>query len=165
MPDELGDIDDLLSGLGDLGVAPAPAPAVAPAGGGAGADVDLDAEALLAEAAGAGGAPPDAGEPGSATAPHDPSDRAVDEDVARLLRLQLPVIVRLAQKPLRMEEVLNLTEGSLIQFAKAAEEPLDLMVNNICVGKGEVVKIGECFGLQVKEIGTPRETVQRLGGR
>ncbi|HUW57873.1 MAG TPA: FliM/FliN family flagellar motor C-terminal domain-containing protein [Planctomycetota bacterium] len=84
-------------------------------------------------------------------------------DPRRLLRIRVPVIAILAQKHMKLGEVLNLNVGSIIQLHKPADELLDLMVNDQRVGRGETVRIGENFGLQIVEMGSVQETIRKLG--
>jgi len=88
----------------------------------------------------------------------------VPRDLKLILKLQLPVIAVLAQKRMKMAEVLGLSVGSIIQLDKPSEDLLDLMVNDQRVGRGETVRIGENFGLQLVEIGSVEETIRKLGG-
>lgn len=85
-------------------------------------------------------------------------------EVRRLLRLRVPVIVKLAERKMRLSEVTALSTGTIIEFEKPAEQPLDLMVNNVTIGQGDVVKIGENFGLRITRVGLPEQTVLALGG-
>ena len=89
---------------------------------------------------------------------------ASERDPKRLLQIQLPVIAVLAQKQMKMAELLDLSVGSIIQLDKPSEDLLDLMVNDQRVGRGETVRIGENFGLQLVEIGNVKETIRKLGG-
>ncbi len=86
-------------------------------------------------------------------------------DPARILRLTVPVIVRLAERTMPMSEILAITSGSIIEFEKPADSELDLMINNKCIGAGQAVKVGENFGLRVSAIGTVRERIQAMGPR
>jgi len=79
-----------------------------------------------------------------------------------LLDLQLPVIVVLAEKQATLEEVLNLAQGGIIVFKKHNSEPLDLLVNNQRIATGKAVKVGEKFGLHVRGIESPRETLRKI---
>ena len=81
-----------------------------------------------------------------------------------LLNLELPVIVVLAEKATTLEDVLNFAEGGIIVFRKHNSEPLDLLVNNQRIGSGKTIKVGEKFGLHVREIGPPQETLRKLVG-
>jgi len=96
-----------------------------------------------------------------AQAPHD---AAGGKDIGRLLKIRVPVIAVLAQKQTKLQEVLNLNIGSIIQLNKPSEDLLDLMVNDRRVGRGETVRIGDNFGLQLVEIGTLQDTIRTLGG-
>ena len=85
-------------------------------------------------------------------------------DAKRILQLQVPVIAVLAQKRMKLAEVLNFNVGSIIQLDKPSEDLLDLLVNDQRVGRGETVRIGENFGLQIVEIGSVQDTIRKLGG-
>ena len=85
------------------------------------------------------------------------------DELRRVLRLQVPVIVKLAERRLAVGEVLRLGVGSIIEFAKRSDQPLDLLVNNRPIAVGEAVKVGENFGLRVKQVGTPAELLAALG--
>ena len=86
------------------------------------------------------------------------------DELQRVLRLKVPVIVRLAERRLAVGEVLRLGVGSIIEFTKRSEDPLDLLVNNRPVAVGEAVKVGENFGLRVKQVGSAGELAAALGG-
>ena len=69
---------------------------------------------------------------------------------ARLRRVPVPVVVRLAERRIKLSEVRALAPGSLLTFEKGCEEPLDLFVANRRLARGEAVKIGENFGLKIR---------------
>jgi flagellar motor switch protein FliN/FliY len=84
-------------------------------------------------------------------------------ELQRILRLQVPVIVRLAERKLNMSEVLRLGVGAIIEFAKSSDEPLELLVNNKPVALGVTVKVGENFGLKLTQIGDVRQVIRSMG--
>ena len=84
-------------------------------------------------------------------------------EIERILRLEVPIIVRLGHQALSVQEVLSLMPGAIIELAKTAEEELDLLVNNKQIGSGSAVKVGENFGLRVTYIGDVRERIRALG--
>jgi flagellar motor switch protein FliN/FliY len=84
-------------------------------------------------------------------------------ELDRILRLEVPVIVKLAQRKLSMAEVLRLGMGAIIEFSKASDEPLELLINNKAIGVGEAVKVGENFGLRITQIGDVRTLIRSLG--
>lgn len=84
-------------------------------------------------------------------------------DLNTVLRLKVPVIVRLGERAMTTAEVLALVPGSIIELPKRAEEPLDLMVNNKQIGVGSAVKIGENFGIRIAMIGDAASRIRALG--
>jgi flagellar motor switch protein FliN/FliY len=94
-----------------------------------------------------------------------PGDAAVSPDhLQRILKIKVPVVVRLARKRLTLSEVMRLGSGAILEFNKRSDDPLELLVNNKAIGMGEAVKVGENFGLRVTSIGDVREKIQALGG-
>ena len=85
-------------------------------------------------------------------------------DLQRILRLQVPVIVKLAERKQNLSEVLRLQAGSIIEFAKNSDEPLELMINNKAVAVGDAVKVGENFGLRIRRVGDLSTIIQSLRG-
>lgn len=79
-----------------------------------------------------------------------------------ILKLRVPVIVRLGHRTMPVDDVLALGPGAIIELPKNAEKPLDLMVNNKAIGHGEAVKVGENFGLRVLQIGDAHQRVQAM---
>lgn len=85
-------------------------------------------------------------------------------EVGRILKLHVPVIVKLAERKLSLNEVLRLGSGAIIEFDRGSDEPLELMINNKTIGVGEAVKVGENFGLRIKQIGDVRSLIESMGG-
>lgn len=94
-----------------------------------------------------------------------PARRVIDAspEIMRLLRLRVPVIVQLASRRMHIAEVRKISLGMIIEFNKAVDDPLDLLINNHPVGSGEAVKVGEHFGLRVSEIGDAAERIKSMG--
>ncbi len=85
-------------------------------------------------------------------------------ELRRILHLEVPVIVQLAERRLDMRDVLQLNVGSVIEFDKPFDAELDLVVTNRKIGLGHAVKVGENFGLRISRIGTIYATIRALGG-
>lgn len=81
----------------------------------------------------------------------------------RILKIEVPVVVRVGERQMRMHEVLGLVPGSIIELNKRAEDELDLLINNKQIGSGNAVKVGENFGLRVTYIGDVRARIEALG--
>ena len=84
-------------------------------------------------------------------------------ELKRILRLEVPVIVKLAERRLMLSEVMRLGTGAIIEFFKSSEEPLELLINNKVIGVGETVKVGENFGLRITQIGDLKQIIKSLG--
>lgn len=84
-------------------------------------------------------------------------------DLRRILRLRVPVIVQLARRKLAIVQIRRLCTGSIVQFDKSAESPLELMIRNRVIGAGEAVKVGEHFGLRVQQIRSPVQRIRSMG--
>lgn len=87
----------------------------------------------------------------------------VASELAAVLRLEVPVIVRLGERTMTVGEVLGLVPGAIIELPKNAEAELDLLVNNKPIGSGIAVKIGENFGLRITRIGNVRTRIEAMG--
>jgi flagellar motor switch protein FliN/FliY len=91
------------------------------------------------------------------------SNSGAPNELRRILRLSVPVIVKLAERKLSLSEVLRLGTGAIIEFSKSSEEPLELLINNKAIGVGETVKVGENFGLRITQIGDVRQVIRSMG--
>lgn len=83
-------------------------------------------------------------------------------ELQRILRLQVPVIVKLAERKLSLSEVMRLGNGAIIEFFRSSDEPLELLINNKVIGTGETVKIGENFGLRITNIGDVKQVIRSM---
>ena len=61
-----------------------------------------------------------------------------------------------------IKDILELTNGSIVELDKLAGEPVDIMVNGKFLAKGEVVVIDENFGVRITDIVSPVERAQQL---
>jgi len=91
------------------------------------------------------------------------SPPASQNELRRILRMQVPVIVKLAERKLTLAEVMRLGPGAIIEFIKSNEEPLELLINNKAIGVGDAVKVGENFGLKINQTGDVREVIRSMG--
>ncbi len=84
-------------------------------------------------------------------------------DVRAILSLEVPIIVLLGERSMRVSEVCALSPGSIIELPKGAEEELTLLVNNKPTGAGFAVKVGENFGIKITYIGDLKTRIEALG--
>ncbi|WP_017187653.1 flagellar motor switch phosphatase FliY [Alkalibacillus haloalkaliphilus] len=79
-----------------------------------------------------------------------------------LMDIPLNVQVELGRSSKSIKEILELSTGSIIELDKLAGEPVDILVNNKLIAKGEVVVIDENFGVRVSDILSQSERIQKL---
>jgi flagellar motor switch protein FliN/FliY len=79
-----------------------------------------------------------------------------------LLRISLPVSVKLASKKENLQDVTELAAGTIIKFDKACDEMLELFVGAQAVAQGEAVKIGDKFGFRVSAMLLPDERFMKV---
>ena len=73
-----------------------------------------------------------------------------------LMDVPVQVTVELGSCHLPMRDVLQLNTGSVVQLDKVADAPVELFVNRMLVGRGEVVVVENRFGIKITElVGTP----------
>jgi flagellar motor switch/type III secretory pathway protein FliN len=82
-----------------------------------------------------------------------------------LLKIRTPVRVTLASTRLPVRTIVELAPGSLIQFSKTCDQPLELEVGQQTVAEGEAVKVGEKFGLRITAIALPGERFHPIAKR
>jgi flagellar motor switch/type III secretory pathway protein FliN len=104
--------------------------------------------------------------PPAALVPVDsPSDKLSSiPGATRILKLQVPVAVRLAERQMVMSEILKLGPGTILEFNRPADSELDLMVNNRQIGCGVAVKVNERFGLRINHLGDLQQRIHSLAG-
>jgi len=79
-----------------------------------------------------------------------------------LLDIPLQVAVELGRTKRSVKEILELSGGSIIELDKLAGEPVDILVNNRLIAKGEVVVIDENFGVRITDILSQAERLNNL---
>ena len=79
-----------------------------------------------------------------------------------LLDLPLDVSVELGRTRMSIQELLALAPGSVIELDKVAGEPLDILINDRLVARGEAVVVNDKFGVRITDIVSPQERISRL---
>jgi len=79
-----------------------------------------------------------------------------------LLDIPLQVTVELGKTKRSVKEILELSSGSIVELDKLAGEPVDILVNNRLIAKGEVVVIEENFGVRVTDIVSQTDRLKKL---
>ena len=85
-----------------------------------------------------------------------------DANIGLILDVPLQVTVELGRTKKSIKEILELSNGSIVELDKLAGEPVDIHVNGKLLAKGEVVVIDENFGVRITDIVSPLERAQKL---
>jgi flagellar motor switch protein FliN/FliY len=85
-----------------------------------------------------------------------------DKNLQLILDIPLRVTVELGRTKMPVSELLNLTQGSVIELAKLAGEPMEVYVNEKLIARGEAVVVNEKFGVRLTDIISPTERIEQL---
>ena len=80
-----------------------------------------------------------------------------------ILDIPMQVTVQVGSTKMVIRELLQLGQGSVIELEKLAGEPMEVLVNNKLVARGEVVVVNEKFGIRLTDVISAAERVQQLG--
>ena len=92
----------------------------------------------------------------------DKSERSGLENLRVLENIDVRLTVEVGGAEIELRELLRINEGSVIELQRLAGDPLDILANGTIIAKGEVVMIGERFGIRFTEVVDPKERVQNL---
>lgn len=84
------------------------------------------------------------------------------KNISLIMDVKLPVRVRIGSRKMLLKDILNMDIGSVIELNQLANDPLDILVGDKVIAQGEVVIVDGNFGIQVSEIGTKRERLEKL---
>ncbi len=90
------------------------------------------------------------------------SSPASAENLRVLENIDVMLSVEVGNTELKIRDLLRLNEGSVIELDRLAGDPLDIMVNGTMIAKGEIVMVGERFGVRFTQIVDPEKRVESL---
>ena len=85
-----------------------------------------------------------------------------DRNLNIILDIPLKVTVELGRTKMVVSELLNLGQGSVVELNKLAGEPMEVLVNDKLVARGEAVVVNEKFGVRLTDIISPSERVELM---
>lgn len=85
-----------------------------------------------------------------------------EQDINLILDIPVNLSVELGRTKMAIKDLLNLTQGSVIALDGLAGEPLDILINGYLIAQGEIVVVGDNYGVRITDIITPSERVRRL---
>ena len=84
------------------------------------------------------------------------------ENLKVLENIEVKLTVEVGSSELKIRDLLRLNEGSVVELERLAGDPLDILANGVKIAKGEVVMVGERFGIRFTEVTNPENRVQKL---
>jgi flagellar motor switch protein FliN/FliY len=87
---------------------------------------------------------------------------AAPRDIEFLLDIPLLVSVEIGRTRMYIKDLLQLGQGSVIEFDKLVGEPMEVLVNEKLIARGEVVVVNEKFGVRLTDISSPAERLKHL---
>ena len=84
------------------------------------------------------------------------------ENLKVLENIEVKLTVEVGSSELKIRDLLRLNEGSVVELERLAGDPLDILANGVPIAKGEVVMVGERFGVRFTEVTSPEDTVKKL---
>lgn len=107
------------------------------------------------------GATPEGAEAAAVDAAAAAADKS-DRNLQLILDIPLRVTVELGRTKMPVNELLNLGQGSVIELSKLAGEPMEVLVNDKLIARGEAVVVNEKFGVRLTDIISTKERVEQL---
>ncbi len=95
--------------------------------------------------------------PSSASPPEAPAG-----SMDLLLDVELPVSVSFGRAQLMLKDVIKLTTGSIVELNRALSEPVEVIVNNCVIARGEVVVVEGNYGVRIKQVVSRQERLRTL---
>lgn len=91
-----------------------------------------------------------------------PADGPYSRTLDLILDVELPVSISFGRAQVPLKEVLKLTSGSIVELNRAVAEPVEMIVNNCVIARGEVVVVEGNYGIRIQEIVSRSERLRTL---
>ena len=111
---------------------------------------------------------PEASAENQANKPETESSKTSDKNTTAVSNLRLlenievKLTVEVGNTEIKIKDLLRLNEGSVVELDRLAGDALDILANGTKIAKGEVVMVGEKFGIRFTEVATPEELIENL---
>ena len=90
-------------------------------------------------------------------------DSNEDEDSLHSVKfvedVPLIMIVEIGRTDMEIQDILNLKKGNIVAFEKIVGEPMDVVVGNRLMARGEIVVVNERYGVRISEVTRPEEKI------
>jgi flagellar motor switch protein FliN/FliY len=93
---------------------------------------------------------------------YQPTNKSGEVNLDLLLDIPVMIAMEIGRTKINIRNLLQLTQGSVIELDRLAGEPMDVMVNGTLIAHGEVVVVNEKFGIRLTDVISPSERVKKL---
>ncbi len=90
------------------------------------------------------------------------SGATAHNDLDMILDIPVQLTVELGRTKMPIKNLLQLAQGSVVELAGLAGEPLDVLINGFLIAQGEVVVVNDKLGIRLTDIITPSERLRRI---
>lgn len=90
------------------------------------------------------------------------SKEAHEINIDTLMNVPVTLSVEIGKRKMPIQQLISLNKGSMVELDKLVDEPLDLLVNGTLLARGEVVVLGDNFGLRLVDIVSQSERLNKL---
>ncbi len=94
--------------------------------------------------------------------PAPPAENSAPRNLDMLLDLELDLSVSFGRTELPLDQVVRMTVGSIVQLNRSAADPVDVLVNDSVIARGEVVVIDGNYGVRVTQVASRKERLERM---
>ncbi|MDH3638089.1 MAG: flagellar motor switch protein FliN [Gammaproteobacteria bacterium] len=91
-----------------------------------------------------------------------PESGAVEWDLEMVADIPVTLSVEVGRSAISIHNLLQLSQGSIVELDRNSGEPLDVLVNGCLVAHGEVVVVNEKFGIRLTDVVSPGERFKKL---
>lgn len=99
----------------------------------------------------------------ASTGPSWPADASL-ANLDVILDIELPLTVRFGEKDMTLQALTRLGPGSIIDLGRSPDEPVEVLINDRMVARGEVVAVGGHYGVRITEVLSTMERIRSLAG-
>lgn len=83
-------------------------------------------------------------------------------DLDMIMDIPVQLTVELGRTKMPIKNLLQLAQGSVVELANMAGEPMDVLINGFLIAQGEVVVVNDRLGIRLTDIITPSERLRRI---
>ena len=87
---------------------------------------------------------------------------ALSSDMDLIMDIPVTLSMELGNTEIAIRNLLQLTQGSVVELDRFAGEPLDVLVNGTLIAHGEVVVVNDKYGIRLTDVVSPSERIKRL---